>query len=94
LITGEKFRDFRELKRIIATDRREDFYRCIAHKMLVYALGRGIDYYDEFTLDMLVERLASRGGKFDELILGIVESPPFQRQRRPDSSNVDSGHQP
>jgi len=85
LITGESFRDFRDLRRIIATDRREDLYRCIAHKMLVYALGRGIDYYDEHTLDIVVERLMSHGGKFEELIFGIVESPPFQRQRKADS---------
>lgn len=82
LITGEKFQDFRELRKIIATERREDFYRCISQKMLVYALGRGIDYYDEYTLDLLVEQLTSHSGKFEELIYGIIQSPAFQRQRR------------
>jgi hypothetical protein len=82
LITGESFRDVRDLRKIIATDRREDFYRCVAQKMLVYALGRGTDYYDEYSLDLLVERLIEHGGKFEELVYGIAESPPFQRQRR------------
>ncbi len=81
LITGESFRDFRDLRKIIASDRREDFYRCVAQKMLVYALGRGTDYYDEYTLDLLVQRLMNNGGRFEELIYGIVESAPFQRQR-------------
>lgn len=82
LITGESFRDFRDLRRIIATERREDFYRCISQKMLVYALGRGTEYYDEVTLDRLVERLMNQQGHFRELIHGIIDSAPFQRQRR------------
>lgn len=90
LITGESFLDFRDLRKIIATERRQDFYRCIAEKLLIYALGRGTDYYDEYTLDLLVERLMERGGKFEELVVGIVESPPFQRQRRPGDSGFDS----
>ncbi|MCU0709622.1 MAG: DUF1592 domain-containing protein [Pirellula sp.] len=88
LITGETFRDFRDLRKIIASDRREDFYRCVSQKMLVYALGRGTEYYDEVTLDRLVDRLMTREGKFEELIYGIIESPPFQRQRRSDSETV------
>jgi Protein of unknown function (DUF1592)/Protein of unknown function (DUF1588)/Protein of unknown function (DUF1587)/Protein of unknown function (DUF1585)/Protein of unknown function (DUF1595)/Planctomycete cytochrome C len=82
LITGETFRDIRDLRRIIATDRRSDFYRCVAQKMLIYATGRGIEYYDEHTLDNLVDRLSKKEGKFEELIYGIIESAPFQRQRR------------
>lgn len=89
LITGESFQDFRDLRKIIATERREDFYRCMSEKLLIYALGRGTDYYDEYTLDLLVERLMAHGGKFDELVSGIVESPPFQRQRRPGDSGFD-----
>lgn len=81
LITGEKFKDFRDLRRIIATDRKEDFYRCVTQKMMIYALGRGIDYYDEHALDTIVDRLMSRGGKFRELVIGIVRSPAFQKQR-------------
>ncbi|MEQ1827198.1 MAG: DUF1592 domain-containing protein [Pirellula sp.] len=81
LITGEKFKDVRDLRRILATERREDFYRCVSQKMLVYALGRGIDYYDEYTLDTLVGRLNANEGKFQELVFGIVNSTPFQRQR-------------
>jgi mono/diheme cytochrome c family protein len=86
LITGEKFKDFRDLRRIIATERKQDFYRCVAQKMLVYALGRGIDYYDEYTLDQLVERLSANDGKYQELIYGIIHSSAFQRQRVASSS--------
>ncbi len=43
LITGEKFSNVDELKRILVDSRRGDFYRCITEKMLVFALGRGLE---------------------------------------------------
>ncbi len=82
LITGEKFNDIRELKRVLATDRRHDFYHCIAEKMLTYALGRGLDYHDTATLDQLVAKLEASEGKPSALIRGIVDSPAFQQRRR------------
>ncbi|HEX2851836.1 MAG TPA: DUF1592 domain-containing protein [Opitutaceae bacterium] len=86
LITGESFADVRELKRILATSRRRDFYTCISEKMLTYALGRGMEYYDVDTLDRLVARLESSGGRPSALLRGIVESAPFQQSRRPVNS--------
>ena len=87
LITGEKFADIRELKHILATDRRDDFYRCVSEKLLTYALGRGLDYTDTDTLDALAARLAAAGGRPSALISGIVESAPFQQRRaRPGAS--------
>jgi hypothetical protein len=82
LITGETFADIRELKRILATGHRGDFYRCVSEKLLTYALGRGVDYYDTDTLDQLVAKLESAGGRPSALIRGIVESAPFQQRRR------------
>jgi mono/diheme cytochrome c family protein len=81
LLTGESFRDIRELKHILATTRRLDFYRCLTEKLLIYALGRGLDYYDVFTVDQLVDRLNAEKGRASILISGIIESVPFQRRR-------------
>lgn len=81
LITGESFQGVRDLKRILATDRRLDFYRCISEKMFTYALGRGIEYYDEATMDELVEQLDRRDGRPSVLVKGIIESAAFQRRR-------------
>jgi hypothetical protein len=83
LITGEPFRSVRDLKRILAQDRRQDFYRCLVEKMLTYALGRGLEYHDVHTVDTLADRLESDGGRASALILGIIESAPFQRRRGP-----------
>ena len=81
LLTGEKFTDVAQLKKILANSRRDDFYRCLSEKLLTYAIGRGVEYYDAITIDLLVERLRKNDGKLRELIMGIIESAPFQRRR-------------
>ncbi len=83
LITGEKFRDIRELKRILKTDRRRDFYRCVTEKLFVYATGRGLEYYDEVAVDKIVEKLDREGGRFSVLLNGVINSAPFQRRAQP-----------
>ncbi len=83
LFTGEKFRDVRELKDVLVTARRRDFYYCLAEKLLTYALGRGVDYYDVTTLDRIVGDLEATGGKPSALINGIVNSAAFQQRRSP-----------
>ena len=44
-----------ELKRILATGHRQDFYRTLTDKLLTYATGRGTEYYDVETIDRIVE---------------------------------------
>ena len=83
LITGEKFADVRELKRILVTSRRLDYYRCITEKLLTYALGRGPEPCDITTVDAIVEKMEADGGKLSTLITGIIESAPFQKRQRP-----------
>jgi mono/diheme cytochrome c family protein len=83
LITGESFADIRELKHILATKHRRDFYYCITEKLMTYALGRTLDYYDTETVDRLVEGLESSGGRPSTLLLGIINSAPFQQRRQP-----------
>jgi hypothetical protein len=81
LITGEEFKDVRDLKRILATGHRREFYRCLTEKMLTYALGRGMEYYDVETVDQIVARLEGQDGRFSALLTGIIESAPFQKRR-------------
>ncbi|MGE9268570.1 MAG: DUF1592 domain-containing protein [Verrucomicrobiales bacterium] len=81
LLTGEEFTSVAGLKRALAEKRREDFYRCLSEKLLTYAIGRGVEYYDAVTVDQLVERLEKSGGSLRELIVGIIESAPFQKRR-------------
>lgn len=84
LLTGEKFANVAELKEILATGRRDDFYRCLSEKLLTFAIGRGVEYYDATTIDSLAARLKGNDGNLKELIFGIIESAPFQKRRGSD----------
>lgn len=81
LVTGETFANVRELKHVLAHDRRTDFYRCLTEKFLTYALGRGLEDYDTHTVDQIAERLERTGGRMSTLLMGVIESVPFQKQR-------------
>ena len=82
LISGESFTGIQELKRILATNRKTDFYYCISEKLLTYALGRGLEYYDVETIDRLVETLKESDGRPQALLHAIAQSAPFQKTRR------------
>ncbi len=81
LHTGEAFADHSDLRRILATSHAADFGRTLSEKLLTYALGRGIEWYDRPALLQIQERLAKQQFQFGELIQAIVESVPFQRRR-------------
>lgn len=81
LVTGETFGNVMELKKILATSRQEDFQRCLTEKMLTYAIGRGVEYYDAPTVNKIVAEMRKNGGRIRELIYGVVESAPFQKRR-------------
>jgi mono/diheme cytochrome c family protein len=90
LITGEKFDGVAQLKRILATEHREDFYRTLTDKLLTYAMGRGTEYYDVDTIDGIVNRLTANGGRFSAMLMGIIESAPFQKMRLQATATVGS----
>lgn len=90
LITGESFKDIRDLKRTLRERHRRDFYRCLTEKLLTYALGRGLEYYDVETVDQIVERLDREGGRFSALLMGVIESAPFQKRRNLSTAAVST----
>jgi hypothetical protein len=83
LLSGESFNNIKELKHILVTHHATEFYRTLTEKMLTYALGRGLEFYDVVTVDAIVERLQQTGGRPAALLTGIIESAPFQKTRPP-----------
>jgi hypothetical protein len=77
LPSGASFRGPSELKTILA-DRKAEFARCLAEKLLTYALGRGLEYYDQCAVDEMTNRLAADNFKFSRLVAEIVTSDPFR----------------
>jgi hypothetical protein len=82
LVTGEEIAGVGGLRTALAA-RRETFYRALSRKLLVFALGRGLQPADECTVDRIVGEMLAGGGRLQTLLVGIVESPPFQRQGAP-----------
>jgi hypothetical protein len=81
LATGETFTNISDLKRVLLVNHKLEFYRCLTEKLLTYALGRGMEYYDVPTVDRIVENLDRNHGAFSALLNGVIESAPFQQQR-------------
>jgi hypothetical protein len=81
LVSGESFHGPADLKAILLQHKRDEFVRCLAEKMLTYALGRGLEHYDKCALDQITKGLAKNKYKFSSLVLEIVRSTPFQMRR-------------
>ena len=77
LPNGTKFIGPDELQRMIRTEMREKFIRCVTEKMLIYSLGRGLEYYDECTVDAIMAEVGKSEYRFSSLILAITQSEPF-----------------
>jgi hypothetical protein len=58
--------------------RPEMFAGALTEKLLTFALGRGVDYYDAPAVRRIVREAGKDGYRFSSLILGIVKSVPFQ----------------
>ncbi|MCO6457795.1 MAG: DUF1592 domain-containing protein [Pirellulaceae bacterium] len=74
---GREFRDAGELMQILAEEKREQFCRCLAEKMLTYGLGRGLQAYDRCAVNAIVKQLSGNDYRFSALITAIVTSDPF-----------------
>ncbi len=81
LYTGEKFSGPAELRKILADSKSEAFLRCLTEKLMTYALGRGIEYYDKPAMTEIAHTTAEKGYHFHELVKAIVHSTPFQKSR-------------
>lgn len=77
LVSGEKFRDITELKRLLV-QRKDQFANCLTRKMLTYALGREITIHDRPQVDLISKELASRGYGLRDLVELVVTNKVFQ----------------
>jgi hypothetical protein len=80
LPSGERFSGPAELVAILA-ERKREFAEAISRKMLTYALGRGLEPYDDCAVQDLVNRLEKDDYRFSSLVFGIVTSDPFRKRR-------------
>jgi mono/diheme cytochrome c family protein len=63
--------------RAIVRGRESEFRRCLADKLLTYALGRGMESLDKCALDNICQAVQNNQNRFSALVLAIVHSDPF-----------------
>jgi hypothetical protein len=77
---GQKFDGPRQLRSVLL-NRKEEVVRNVTQKMLAYALGRGLEYYDAPTVNRIVKALTKADYRSSVLITEIVKSFPFEYRR-------------
>ena len=77
---GLKFSGPEEMRRVLL-GKVDLFRRCLAEKMLTYATGRGLEYYDKCALDDISKSLSTNQDRFSALVLAVVQTDAFQKRR-------------
>ncbi len=78
-------------------DRSDVFVRNFTQNLLTYGLGRGVEYYDMPAVRAIARDAAANQNRFSSLVLGIVNSVPFQMRRAEDVATetaADAGRRP
>ncbi len=74
---GRKFAGVEGLREILKA-KKDEFARCLAEKLLTYALGRGLEDFDDAAVDQIAHAAAKSDYKFSSFAVEIARSAPFQ----------------
>jgi hypothetical protein len=64
----------------------EQFARTMTEKMLTYALGRGLEFYDMPVVRTIARDAAAQNYRFSSIVTGIIKSAPFQKKKAQDNA--------
>ena len=67
--------------RELLVSRSGQFLQTFTEKLLTYALGRGVEYYDMPAVRAILRDAATHDHRFSSVVLGIVSSTPFQLRK-------------
>ncbi len=85
---GTPFQGPQGLKQVILSKHKTDLARQLTSKMLAYALGRQLEYYDEAAIRTIITAMKADDFRMHALVRGIVNSFPFQFKQQPGSKNA------
>ncbi|MCH7857335.1 MAG: DUF1592 domain-containing protein [Gemmatimonadetes bacterium] len=74
--------------RALLLDYDDQFVRTVTEKLMSYALGRPLEYYDQPTVRQIVRDAEAGGYRWSSIILGIAKSPAFLMRRSADPRSV------
>ena len=77
---GTAIKGVADLKKAILA-KKDLFARCVIEKMLIYAVGRGLEPYDDRAVDKALGSVAKNNYKFSSVVVEIVKSDPFRLRR-------------
>jgi hypothetical protein len=80
LFDGKGFGNTREFQAAFLAHS-ERVVHTMTEKLLAYALGRGVEYYDQPAVREIVRGAAAADYTWSSLLLGVIESMPFQYRR-------------
>jgi hypothetical protein len=87
LADGSKVTDVATLRQALLK-RPSVFLQTLTEKLMVYGLGRGLTYEDEPVARRIVRSAENQGDRFSALVMGIVNSEPFQMRLKPGDEEV------
>ncbi len=61
-------------------------------KLMTYALGRGVEYYDMPTIRAILRDASKDDYKFSSILMGVIKSTPFQMKVKKAAGNVVAGN--
>ena len=89
---GFEFKGFSDLRDWML-DRPEQFAHTLTEKLMTYALGRRVEYFDQPVIRQIVRNAAQNDYRWSSILLGIVSSPTFMMSRAPNTLGVASASQ-
>ena len=88
---GTRFETAAEFREALLTEPwRSEFIMTVTERLLTYALGRGLEHYDQPVVRQIVRAAAASDTRWSAIVLGIVESPPFQMRLAPGSESASA----
>lgn len=79
---GRAFKGPAELKQLLKKTSADEFARCMAEKMLTYAMGRGVEPFDRPAVDRIVDQLKQDDYRFKSLVQAVTKSEPFNKRSK------------
>ena len=77
---GTEFQGPAELRKVLLAHP-EQFVATVTEKLMTYAMGRGVEYYDQPAIRKILRESASSDYRWSSIMMGIVNSTPFQMRR-------------
>ena len=87
---GTRFSSLTEFRSALAAHP-ERFVRTVTERLLTYALGRGVSYFDAPAMRAIAREAARNDYRFSSMVLGVVNSVPFQMRRAAPAADLSVG---